>query len=654
MDRILRSVIQVNSQPDTEDALQNWNRLNEHGLDFTSEEDSRIHTYLSEFYSQMSSPPDVSIMREFFEKKDDVEVVSRIEEIKNAQFHIRTNFLAIIRAEKEEQLTKSFLMLIRDASTITEHGRNLDKPVNGKKVIRGVTDAVNYLYEKLSDYTKIENGEKLEGVVTQDAEEVIDDYEVISKSDSYAGRNIIGFDAIDSAIGGHKSGEFWVHCAFSGELKCLSGSATVYDHSAGKRRSLKEIFESQNLPVVTSLYKEGEKLEFLPAKASHIFENGVQEVFRLTLSSGKSTTPTAGHKFKTLDSWVRLDQLKVGDAIAVPKETPSNGLSHLIAGVSWEKIESIESIGHEMTYDLCVPEHHSFIVDDIVAHNSTLAINYAYNNSYVCGKNIFYANLEMPYKQLRRQLFVLHSSHGKFVTEWHRQDIKRGSKEPYIGLDYRKVRDGKLSALDFERLKIVAQDFKATCRGNLYMWRPENNGVTVQEIQKRAEMFHNKYGCDGAIIDYLGLCRPKHRTSDAIAMINSVVTDARWFALNFARGKTLPVLALFQMNRQGKLRADKNDGRYDFAAISYANQIEKDADLITYTYLNDQLRKDGKFYLGSIKVRDDALFERVVGKIIWQSKRMKTIESSMLDSAVDAIQNSLNSNTFLRGSDMIT
>ena len=99
-------------------------------------------------------------------------------------------------------------------------------------------------------------------------------------------------------------------------------------------------------------------------------------------------------------------------------------------------------------------------------------------------------------------------------------------------------------------------------------------------------------------------------------------------ALNFARGRGVPVLALFQLNRQGKLRADKNDGRYDFAAISYANEIEKSADVITYTYLNDALRNEGKFYLGNLKNRDNPLFDRMVGKIIWQSKRMRAIESS--------------------------
>lgn len=501
MERLLRSVMQIGDHPDADDAHQNWIKLKEHDLEFSIEEDRRIFKYLDDFYSQMSAPPDISIVREYFEKRDDIDVVARIAELFKAQPYIRANFLAILRAEQESQMMKNFIHLCRDATGIAEHGRNLEKPIDGKKIIRGVHDAVNYMYGKLSNFTRFESGEKLEGVITEDAEEVLDEYNTISKTNVYANRNLFGLEPVDFICKGHRAGELWVHCAFSGELK------------------------------------------------------------------------------------------------------------------------------------------------------TSLALNYAYNNSYVFGKNIFYAMLEMPYKQLRRQLFVLHSSHGKFVTDWYEKDKKAG-RTPYTGLDYRRVRDGELSELEYERLKLVAQDFKSTIKGKLYIWRSEMSGTKISEIQRRAEMFHNKYSCDGVIVDYLGLCQPKYRTNDHVNNVNNVVTECRWLALNFARGKTLPVLALFQMNRQGKLRADKNDGRYDFAAISYANQIEKDSDVITYTYLNDALRSEGKFYLGNIKNRDNPIFERMVGKILWQTKRMRAIEQTSFNMDTDSVVRNCNA-LALSPSDMI-
>ncbi len=486
MQRILRSVLQINGAPNSEDSFQNWVKLQEHDLEFPVEEDKKIVDYLRIFYGQFSSPPDFTIIKEFFEKKDEIEVVSRLDEIKKSQSYIKTNFLSIIRAEQEQQQVKNFILMCRDASAIAEHGRNLEKPVNGKKILRGANDALNFLFDKMGRFTQVESGEKLEGDISEDADEVIEEYDVLAKTNKFAGRNLFGFDPVDSVCKGHRNGEFWVHCGFSGELK------------------------------------------------------------------------------------------------------------------------------------------------------TTTALNYFYNNTYLYGKNIFYAILEMPYKQLRRQLYLIHSSHGKFVMDWYEKDRKAGLPNPYLGLDYRRVRDGELSTLDYERLKIVAQDFKATRKGHLYIWRPGDE-VTISDIKRKAEMFHNKYGCDGVIIDHLGLVKPKYRSNDYVVSINGVVRESRMLALNFARGRTVPVLALFQLNRQGKLRADKSDGHYDFAAISYANEIEKSADVITYTYLNDQLRKDARFFLGCLKNRDNPIFDRMVGKVLWNSKRMRALESGLLDMNNDRI-----------------
>ena len=150
-------------------------------------------------------------------------------------------------------------------------------------------------------------------------------------------------------------------------------------------------------------------------------------------------------------------------------------------------------------------------------------------------------------------------------------------------------------------------------------------------------MFHNKYGCDGIIIDYLGLVKPRYRTNDFVTTQNAVVRDGRLMALNFARGHGVPILALFQMNRQGKLRADKNDGHYDMSSLAYANDVEKCADVVTYTYLNDDLRRASTFYLGCLKNRDNPIFERMTGKILWQTKRMRAMESSLININNDLI-----------------
>jgi len=871
MERIFRGVIQIGGEPETEEGNANWLRLQEHSLEFPTEEDLKVYEYLKTYHGQMASPPDFNLIKEYFEKQDDVETVTRLDEISKAQLYIRTNYLSIVRSEQDRQQVKALVLLCRDAGAIAEQGRNVDKPVNGKKILRGVNDAVNYIFEHLGEFTRVESGEKLEGVVSEDAEEIIDEYTHIETTNQFANRNLFGLEPVDTVCKGHRIGEYWVHTAFTGELKCLAGEASVFDHATGKRRTMAELHDSMDAPTVTALYGAGKSSKLTLAKASKVTENGIRPVFELTLESGRRTMATSNHGFLGLHGWKELSEFSPGDWIAVPKRTHVSDpcrhfldeevkmLGHLIGdgtipkdtwltasnkeiredfkellmkmgcvvgstdshmslasetsnqphisrlrsileqfslygrtahtkvipdelyglpdhqvalflgalwstdkstsdhgrfdqnhidmqhdiryysmserlclgvqafllrlgihstithekaawvvdvrsktvfcdlvhvagkdyrsdavqkcdilypvdiipdGVSavvgtrklhksqmcgetiegsvlehfrhvprvaseldgdilWERVQSIEFVGEEMTYDLEVPEHHSFVVDDIVSHNTTLALNYAYNNVMVYGKNIFYCILEMPYTQLRRQLYAIHSSHGKFVTEWYDED-------GYTGLDYRKIRDGELDARGKERLRIVAQDFKESAKGRLYVWRPPGD-VAISDIQHKAEMFHNRWGCDGMVIDHLGLVKPSRRVSDYVVSLNSVVREGRLMALNFGRGRAVPVLALFQLNRQGKLRADKNDGRYDIAAISYANEIEKSADVITYTYLNDALRASGKFFMGNLKNRDNPLFDRMIGKILWQSKRIRAIESGLLDLDHDQI-----------------
>jgi len=167
-------------------------RLQEYELDYPHDEDRKIYNYLKTFYNQMSAPPDITLVREFFEKQDDVETVNRVNEISKTQHQIRTNFIAIVRSQQEQQQVKAFVLAARDASAIAEHGRNLEKPVNGKKLLKGVVDATNFFYEKMSGFARVETGEKLEGIVTDDADEFLEEYEQGELTSKFAGRNVIG------------------------------------------------------------------------------------------------------------------------------------------------------------------------------------------------------------------------------------------------------------------------------------------------------------------------------------------------------------------------------------------------------------------------------------------------------------------------------
>ena len=81
-------------------------------------------------------------------------------------------------------------------------------------------------------------------------------------------------------------------------------------------------------------------------------------------------------------------------------------------------------------------------------------------------------------------------------------------------------------------------------------------------------------------------------------------------------------MMLFQINRQGKDAADKNDGIYGISALTYANACEKTADVITTTYLNEELRNAGLTKICNLKNRDNKKFEPFQAHVNFPCRRI--------------------------------
>ena len=143
---------------------------------------------------------------------------------------------------------------------------------------------------------------------------------------------------------------------------------------------------------------------------TNAFSTGVKPVYRLTLASGRTIRATGNHRFRLLGDWQRLDQLQVGDRLAVPVELPlaaigtaseeqhsdrvllhsavsldgsrhnhgdarrdtgSDELRRLAEGqVTWDAVTRIELDGEEEVFDLTVTGLHNFVAEDIIVHNS--------------------------------------------------------------------------------------------------------------------------------------------------------------------------------------------------------------------------------------------------------------------------------------------
>lgn len=103
--------------------------------------------------------------------------------------------------------------------------------------------------------------------------------------------------------------------------KCLPGWVTVFDPTTGDNVSVEELYRRGTANITTMT----DQLKIDTTSTPTIFDNGTKEVFRVTLSSGRTIDATGNHPLYTVDGWKEIDELKVGDHVATPKALPYFG-----------------------------------------------------------------------------------------------------------------------------------------------------------------------------------------------------------------------------------------------------------------------------------------------------------------------------------------
>ena len=103
------------------------------------------------------------------------------------------------------------------------------------------------------------------------------------------------------------------------ESGCLTANTRILRADNGTEVTLGELMRTGERPLVWSL---DEQKRMVARPMTNVFPSGHREVFRLLLASGREVEATGNHPFMTIDGWTPLEQLKVGDRIAVPRRVP--------------------------------------------------------------------------------------------------------------------------------------------------------------------------------------------------------------------------------------------------------------------------------------------------------------------------------------------
>ncbi|MFK7905459.1 MAG: replicative DNA helicase [Chitinophagales bacterium] len=146
--------------------------------------------------------------------------------------------------------------------------------------------------------------------------------------------------------------------------ECITGDSLIYLPRTRTYKKVKNLVGKQNFDVLSL----DENLKLQRAKCLDVWETGKKKVYEVTTSSGFKIKASGNHPFLTVEGWKKLEELKVGKKVATFED---NDLEKYIGSrTKWNQIKSIKHIGIEPTYDLHVEEHHNFLSNNFIVHNS--------------------------------------------------------------------------------------------------------------------------------------------------------------------------------------------------------------------------------------------------------------------------------------------
>jgi replicative DNA helicase len=405
-----------------------------------------------------------------------------------------------------------------------------------------------------------------------------------------------GFTDIDELTGGFQPGNLVVLAARPSMGKCLAGSAQIFDPINGSRRPMSEVVAAceRGDDVWVVALDPGTRLR--AARVSEAHRNGRRAVFRVTTRLGRRIDATANHPLLTARGWRPLEQLAPGDRIAVPRTLGGHGTAPIGAGrgsdwnplrtlleqhglrgrcsvglhepalfnlatsdIWWDEIASIEAIGDAETFDLTVPDHHNFVADDVVVHNSTLATNIAENAAIDHGRPVALFSLEMSETELAHRFIA---SQAKVSSD--------------------ELRKGRVKA---DRWPKVLRAVEKLARSSIFI--DDSSDISVLEMRAKARRLHARHGLGLIVVDYLQLIRPDGRADSRVEAVGQISRGLKILA----RELDIPVIAVSQLSRAVESR---NPPIPMLSDLRESGNLEQDSDVVMFVYREEYYDKESE------------------------------------------------------------
>ncbi len=226
----------------------------------------------------------------------------------------------------------------------------------------------------------------------------------------------------------------------------------------------------------------------------------------------------------------------------------------------WDKITNIKYLGKQQVYDLTVPHTHNFVADDMIIHNTSLALSIALQAARRHQKRVAIFSLEMSDEQLVQRLVSAET-----------------------GIDSQRLRLGNIKD---DEWATFMQPTSLLAKTQISL--DDTPAISALELRTKARRLHAEHGLDLLIVDYLQLMRGDTRSENRQQEISFISRSIK----ALARELNIPILALSQLSRQVESRHDKRPLLSD---LRESGSIEQDADVVMFIYRDEIYNLDTEF-----------------------------------------------------------
>jgi replicative DNA helicase len=248
---------------------------------------------------------------------------------------------------------------------------------------------------------------------------------------------------------------------------------------------------------------------------------------------------------------------------------------------------------------------------------SFFTLQWAHHGCTEQGFNIAIGTAEVVYHQYRRRLALRHARNALFQLPQ--------------GIDSDAFKHGRLTPQEENAFREAMRDLKTNPKyGRFYLFQIPK-GANWPWVTNKLNAINARWqhigGLKAAFIDSLNLISTGGKPGDKRNYTNELIKEAKQTAVNFDRGRGIPIISPWHANRKSWEEAIKN-GSYTLASWSEADELEKSADLLMWLLKLQNAQNSREILAGVEKYRDGKGKQRFTLYEDFASSYMGTVASA--------------------------